>query len=256
MKKLVTAMMIGMLVTAAQAEPEIKGTPSELTTYLSGIPKVVNISGESEVKVQADRAFVKLNVTTEGRSLQEALNKNAKLRQEVREELTKKGIPEDNISGSKFSSQPEYGFFSDKAKSYKIDNTIRVIIADESQFRVVAASIDEHKEVEYDGVEFEHSGEEELKERALKQACEAATRKRRLYEENLDVKLKPRSFTDEQVYKDLPMPMQKAAYNLASAQSIGVSAYTDAAPAPTTISQFGEIKYKAMVTIQYEIRSE
>src|SRR5690242_12996660 len=53
------------------AEPELKGTPSELGNYLNTIPKTVLVTGEAEVKVPADRALVTLRVRTENHSLQE-----------------------------------------------------------------------------------------------------------------------------------------------------------------------------------------
>jgi len=64
------------LVPRLNAEPELKGSPTELALYLAGLPKTVAVTGESEVKVQADRAVVSLKVTTENRSLQDALRLN------------------------------------------------------------------------------------------------------------------------------------------------------------------------------------
>ncbi|MBN1269555.1 MAG: SIMPL domain-containing protein [Kiritimatiellae bacterium] len=246
--------VMGIMAVAAHAEPELRGTPSELTSYLPGIPRVVSISGEAEIKVQADRAYVKLKVESEGRSLQDALSKNATLRQQVIEELKKSGIPQQDISGSKFSSRPEYGIFSDKAKSYKIDNTIRVVVADESQLRVAAASIDAHADVSYDGVVFEDSKESETKQQALAQACEAVTAKRRLYEDKFGVKLKPLSFTEGRVQTDIPVELDKTAYDYTSLPSVKIRAYAEAPPAD--ITQFGEIVYKAIVTADYQINAD
>ncbi len=255
MKTLIPVLLIGFAAGAAFAEPELKGTPSELADYLAALPKTVNISAESEVKVQADRAYVKVKVSTEGRSLQEALNRNAALRQQISDELKKSGVPEQSISGSKFSSQPEYGMFSDKAKSYKIENTVRVMIADEAQFRLVAASIDAHAEASYDGVDFEDSKESENRQKAVAQACEAVTKKKQLYEDKLGVKLTPQSFSDNDMdpQPPVPLPMMCAATaGIGSDRSMKAQTYI--APEAPGVSQFGEIVYRAMVLVRYELK--
>ena len=68
--------------TIASAEPELKGTAVELTQYLTAVPQLVALTGESEMKVPADRAVVSLMVVTENKSLQEAsrLNQEARAR--------------------------------------------------------------------------------------------------------------------------------------------------------------------------------
>src|SRR5437016_3661199 len=55
------------------ADTEIKGTPTELSNYLTGIPKNVVITGEAEVRVSADKAIVSLKVSTESKALHDTL---------------------------------------------------------------------------------------------------------------------------------------------------------------------------------------
>ena len=68
------------LQLAASAEPEIKGTATELAQYLNAIPKLVTVTGEAEVRVPAHRAVLSLRVITENRSLQEAFRMNLEVR--------------------------------------------------------------------------------------------------------------------------------------------------------------------------------
>jgi len=253
MKLFATMLVTGCLASVVFAEPEIKGTPTELTQYLDGIPKTVFVNGEAEVKVQADRAYVSLKVSSEARSLEDALAKNAALRQLVIDALKKNGIPEENIAGSKFASKPEYGMFSDKAKSYKIDNTIKVTIADESQLRVVASSIDEHSDVQYDGITFENSKEAETKREALAKALESTTAKKKLYEEKLGIKLTPITFSEGQVYTAAPPPYRAKSLYGASAEADSAMLAMAPASVGAGTSHFGEIVYRAVVTVQYEL---
>src|SRR5258706_10016316 len=102
---------------AIYAEPELKGSPNELENYFNRIPKTVVVSGESEIKVPADKAIVNLGVTTENKSLKEALRLNQQVRTNILPALKNTGIPLERIQQSKFSSTPRFGMFGDKPKS-------------------------------------------------------------------------------------------------------------------------------------------
>src|SRR5688572_2525443 len=118
MWKSIVLVSLGFAVVPVRAEPELKGLPRELTAYLAGVPKIVSIAGESELKIAADRALISLKVVTEHKSLQEALRLNQDIRAKVLSSLKDNGIPEDRVKPSKFSSTPKYGLFGEKAKSY------------------------------------------------------------------------------------------------------------------------------------------
>src|SRR6266516_5249588 len=75
--------LIWLAVAGVSAEPELRGTPAELTAYLAGLPKMVSVTGESEVKLPADRAVITLKISTESKSLQEALRLNQEMRGRV-----------------------------------------------------------------------------------------------------------------------------------------------------------------------------
>src|SRR5262245_26462555 len=100
------------------AEPELKGTPSELGNYLNTLHNTVLVTGEAEVKVPADRALVTLRVRTENHSLLEAIRSNEQVRAKMLSFLGEHGINGTNVQVSKFSSTPKYGAFGDKPKSY------------------------------------------------------------------------------------------------------------------------------------------
>jgi Protein of unknown function (DUF541) len=89
-----------LLVPPLNAEPELKGSPTELAPYLASLPKTVAVMGESEVKVQADRAVVSLKVTTENRSLQDALRFNQEIRNKIMNSLTDSGLATDRVQAS------------------------------------------------------------------------------------------------------------------------------------------------------------
>ena len=160
MRKLTTLGFVLLLAFEVHGEPEIKGTAPELAQFLNGVSKTVAVTGEAEVRVPANRAVLSLKVVTENRSLQEALRANAELRGKLAEYLKQQGISADRIQASKFSSTPKFGMFGDKAKSYRVENEMRISVQDEKEFQRATGAVDAWAEVQYDGVEFEYADKE------------------------------------------------------------------------------------------------
>lgn len=256
-------MIVSLCVAAFQlrAEPEVKGTPAELSTYLPGVPRTANITGESELKIPADRALISLKVVTENKSLQEALRANQDIRSRMLRTLGEQGVPADRIKPSRFSSTPKYGMFGEKAKSYRVENVVRITAGDEKEFRAVAGLVDGIAEVRYDSIEFEHSNKDELKAKALAQAIDKATDKKRIYEEKLGVKLTPKGFTEGVV---VAAPESGRAYYGKSpsyASRSGDVASSPNAPAEATTdieaqTSFGELIYRGRVSVEYAVENK
>jgi uncharacterized protein YggE len=255
MRNLTVLIALLAIRLSASAEPEIKGTPTELAQYLSNVPKTVLVSGEAEVRLPAHRAVVTLTVTTENRSLQEALRANLELRGKLAERLKAQGLPSDRIQASKFSSTPKFGLFGDKAKSYRVDNVMRVVVQDEKEFQTVAASVDMSSEVQFSGVEFEYADRAALKDKAVGRACDNANERKKMYEEKLGLKLTPAGFSE-----GIVGPQDAALGNYANRmKSYGVSAGNGMMPAANmvateeSISSFGELVYTARVTVEFSV---
>jgi uncharacterized protein len=255
MKKLVWIVLCCSVYGAAAADPEIKGTAAELAHFINGIPKVTQVTGEAEARVPAQRAVLTLRVATENRSLQEALRQNQELRGKLADHLKRQGIAADRIQASKFSSTPKYGMFSEKARSYRVENMIRVAVQDEKEFQSAAGAVDLWPEVQYGEVEFEYADKEALKARAVSLACDNANERKKIYEEKLGVKLTPTRFNEGEV-------TQKMAESREYDSSYGRKT-TVSAPAPTSagmasiegsVSSFGELVYIARVTVEYSVQ--
>jgi uncharacterized protein YggE len=172
MWKSVSFVSLCLVVVAARAETELKGTAVELSAYLAGVPKLVSLSGESELKVPADRALISLKVLTENKALQEASRANQEIRARILRTLAEQGIPNERVKPSRFSSTPKYGVFREKAKSYRVENTVKITAQDEKEFQAVANLVDAITEVRYESIEFEHSDKDGLKAKALAQAID------------------------------------------------------------------------------------
>lgn len=233
--------------TTLRAEPELKGSPAELALVIAAIPKAVQVGGESEIRIPASRAVVNLVVVTESKSLQEALRLNAEARSKATTELKQAGIPLEKIQASRFSSTPKFGMWSDKAKSYRVENTLRISIQDEKEFRGVAKVVDTIAEANFAGVEFEYTDQEAIKAKAIAQACDNAESRKKIYEEQLKIKLTPSRFTEGSVTEKESAPMpHKSEYDSSMARMYSSSIQE-------SVSSFGEMIFTAKVTVEYQV---
>lgn len=267
MKHLFVAVSGSLFVVAgAWAEPELKGSPSELAQYLASVPRLVSILGEAEVKVPADRAVLTLRVTTENKSLKEALSANQQVRGKLAAYLQEQGLPADQVQAAKFASTPRHGTFSDKVKSYRIDNEVRVTTRGDKEFQAVASALDKWSDVTYAGVVFEHTDKEALRQKAVAQACDNASARKKTYEEKLGLKLTPKGFGDgaeavelamrERLTSGLRNPVGVQGGATPSTRALGfdwLSGGTSPAQFDESLNAFGEVVFKARVLVQYAV---
>jgi hypothetical protein len=226
------------------------------------------VSGEAEVKVQADRAVVTIKITSNARELGQALRANQEARGKFVKLLTSQGLGADQVQASKFSSTEKYGIFSDKAKSHRVNNLLRVTVRSEKEFQAVADASDSLPEAQYVGAEFESSDKEALRARAVAEACATANQRKRVFEEQLGLKLSVRRFYDPGVG---PLSGElvggtaaKAGPGYLDSQVLtsGLRSdlrYTDSSDARALAqreddrSGFGELTYRSRVTVEYSV---
>jgi uncharacterized protein YggE len=246
------------LVLPAPAETELKGNPRELASYLAQLPQMVSITGESEVKVPADKAEVTIKVTTDSKSLSEALRLNQEARGRVAAFLLGNGFSTNQIQGAKFSSTQKSGWFSDKAKNHRIDNFLKIVVRDEKEFQTVGNAVDKWPEVQLIGIDVQHSDKQALKAKAHGEALAKAGERRRMYEENLGVKLVPKGFQES---SSSPPPQAPLYANRAASIATGyekTSHIPEREPGSSEEigSPFGELTFTARVVVQYAVESK
>ena len=257
-KSLLVAFVTVIAAIASRAEPEIKGSPAELAAYLSALPGTVQIVGEGEVKMVADRAIISLRIDTENKSLAEAIRLNHAIRTKLGDFLKEQGIGADRVQPAPFSSTQKQAVFSDKVKSHKVSTLIKVSTRNEAEFQAATRSLDQFSEVAYVSAEFDHSDKEALKSKASAKACEDAERQKRLYEEKLGVKLAPKSIQDQrqapilaarrQAYESGDLKQSRSyTTSLPAAQSAQLSEVT------AEESPFGELTYTARILVDYTV---
>jgi uncharacterized protein YggE len=252
---IVVCVVILAIGPAALGEPELKGTPTELTAYLQGLPKSITLTGESKVEVQADKAVVEISIKTENNSLETCLKSNQAVRAAITAKLTEVGIDANKIVAEKFSSTPRYGFFSNKPSKYEVRNLVKITIADEKDFQQIAKIVDQYPEVEYSGLNFKHSKEKEFKKQATEQAFDDLMKKKAEYEGKLGVTLTPRSFS-EQAY--FPQAQNVDGYKNYYAGSAMMAAHKapQQAEGEETASPFGGLVFSANVIGEFDLKAK
>jgi len=257
-----TSILLGLFVLVATpvcAEPEIKGAPAELASYLAGQQVQASIVGEAEVKVTADRAVVTLRLTSEHKSLREASQANHQLRAALTTYLTENGIGADRIRSARFSSTPRTGTWTDKVKSYRIESQLEVTVHDDKEFQTAAGSVDKWSEVTYAGVKFEHSEKDAMRLKAIGQACDKAMARKQTYEEKLGVKLSVKRFRESGEFR--PM-LQSRFMEREGLQGGSSPAFTGSAKRVTTLfgeaeptAAFGELVFTASVALECSLET-
>ncbi len=241
---------------------ELKGTPEELVAHLAGLPQIVSVVGESEVKVAADKAEVTIKVATEDKSLPMALRQNQEIRGRLSAWLKENGVAADQIQAARFSTTQKHGPFAEKAKSHRIDHFLKITVRDEKEFQAVAVTVDRWPEVQFVGVEGVHSGKEAVKARVQAQALEKAGERRKVYEEKLGVKLVVKRFTESST--EPSSGERRAAYYGLQYSSAGAGFdKTTSIPARGGLSTesaaagdgFGELVFTARVTVDYAVET-
>jgi len=149
MRNIVLIILVSVFCQVCCGEVELKGNPAELTAHLKTDREVVVLRGRATLEPQSNEGAVTISVTTEDGSLEQALRENQRIREEITGKLTKLGIAGDCIKISKFSSTPKYSIWTDKAKSYSVDNIVKISIKSEEDFQRVGKIVDGYKEVRY-----------------------------------------------------------------------------------------------------------
>ena len=89
----------------------------------------MNINGEGELTAYKDTAKVRLMVTSDERSLRQAMEANQALRLELIQEFVAAGFPADDINNSKFSSSPQFGLFGRNPNSFKVSARMKIQVS-------------------------------------------------------------------------------------------------------------------------------
>ena len=90
---------------------------------------VISVTGIATKQVPPDLLVIQFGVDTQDRSAQRALKQNSEIMNVVIRSITATGIPQDEISTSRFSIQPIYDYNDDRSRlliGYRVTNAVTV----------------------------------------------------------------------------------------------------------------------------------
>ncbi len=240
------------------AQAQLSGTPDELREFLHPRPNTVNINGEGELTAYKDVAKISLMVTSNERSLSQAMQVNQALRLELIQEFIAAGIPADAINNSKFSSSPQFGLFGRNPNSFEVSARMEIEVVSEEHLQLLAAAADEHDEVDFQSTAFEHSEEDAFEDQVTQMALQDVMAQKAYYESSLGLELKAINFFYggiRQMARAMPRTMMTPelamdSNNRPAASSLAVSSALPVAPT------FDEVEYQTNINVVFEIVNE
>ncbi len=235
-----------------KAQPEIKGSPEELRGFLHPQDNIVTIRAEAEEKAYSDKAIISLIVTTEDKLLSSAISQNSRLREQITQSFISFGINAQDVNSSKFSSSPQFGWFGDTPKSYKVVNRVAVTITSEAHLEQIAVVADQHTEVELTDTAFEHTKKDEFNRKVKAKALEKVLEQKAFYEKSLNIKLKPigirKSDVRQRATRGADVLQEMIVVN-----SIRAKGSYSSEPKPSRSDSFDEVNYQADLTVDFKI---
>jgi uncharacterized protein YggE len=260
----IVALMLCLIPFSIHAEPQISGTPSELGKFLEPEAPTVTLVGEGKLQLQADRAIVRVLVTTENKLLSEALKKNETLRRGLTQALTNAGLSADRILSSRFSSVPEQSNWSEKVRSYRISHQMKITIDNGQQFSALAQFIDQTPEMRMQELEPDHSAKDEQYTKVLQEAFKNVEKKKELYEKALGQKLTPKTAREASAQATANRVAQQNQYASSDgflSSGLRSPKMVTAIPGSSEISGldinstgfFGELSYRVVVSVDYSV---
>lgn len=255
MRMIYFVMLLLLFPTAAFSGPELKGSSEELRKYLLDERSIIVISGSGEEKVQADTTIVSLMVKTKEDKFQTALDKNIKIRKEVKSRLIAGSVPEGKVEIAKYSSTPTYSWLGDKPSSYGISNEIMVTIENEAHLLLIADIVDTIKEVYFLKTDLKHTRKQEYRIKVLEKALDEINAKKQLYEKSLGVSLSAIRVIEQTVNEGISMDFHQQPRKSYAVGSVSSGVLSDSGASEGSPG-FGEIVYKAQTQVEFMVNQK
>lgn len=146
--------------------------------------RTITVSATGTVEAEPDQARITSGVTTEAASAREALTANSAAMSKVITELKSKGIEAKDIQTASFNVEPVYDYSKDgeppKLRGYRVGNQVVVLVRDLGKFGEVLDEVISAGANQVQGLSFEVSKADALKDEARKEAVANALRRAKL----------------------------------------------------------------------------
>jgi uncharacterized protein len=156
------------------------------TTYAEekALERTITVSATGTAEAEPDQARISSGVTTEALSAREALSANSESMTKVIAELKAKGIDGKDIQTASFNVEPVIDYSKDgqlpKIRGYRVSNQVVVLVRDLGKLGDVLDDVITAGANQVQGLSFEVSKADALKDEARKEAVANALRRAKL----------------------------------------------------------------------------
>src|SRR5271166_5217975 len=171
-KVTVLSAIAALLILPAGAHAEAAGAESKVP--------VLQVTGTGSVQAEPDTATIRIGVTTEDASAQEAVAHNNTATQKVIKELEAASIDKKDLKTSNFSVYPQYRTEGDpkhQVMVYRVSNTVTVTIRDMAKVGEILTKVVAAGSNQISGPNFSVSDPEKYLNEARRKAVENAMSK-------------------------------------------------------------------------------
>jgi uncharacterized protein YggE len=139
----------------------------------------ITVSGEGEITINPDVAYVQIGLVTEGKTAQEAQSQNATLFTKIKDALKAKGIKDEDMKTIQFSTHPRYDWEKEKnvLKGYQVEHMLQVTYHDIEHIGDLLDAVTASGANRIHHIQFGTEKQEEYERAALEKALENAEEK-------------------------------------------------------------------------------
>lgn len=143
--------------------------------------RTITVSATGRVSAEPDIVHLQAGLTTEGASARKALTENNRVMRSLIDALTADGIADRDIQTSNFNVSPRYQRTErggrNEINGYQVSNQVRVTVRDIDRAGDILDTLVELGANQMNGMSFEVSNADKLKDEARKEAIKAARRR-------------------------------------------------------------------------------
>lgn len=201
------AILLGAFVTAALLAP-LQTSVTHADEKL--MERTITVSATGTVEAEPDQARITSGVTTEATSAREALSGNSDAMSKVIAELKAKGIDAKDIQTASFNVEPIIDYAKDgqppKTRGYRVSNQVVVLVRDLGQLGAVLDNVITAGANQVQGLSFEVSKADALKDEARTEAVANALRRAKLLAAAAGAEVGQVLQISEEVSSNTPVP--------------------------------------------------
>ena len=227
MKK-VFLILILLIVSISQAQ-EVKPIPQ------------ISVSGEGQVKVVPDQAFISVTVETKGNNATSVKKQNDETIEKVIQFIKKIKLPKEDVQTKRISLNPQYDY-EKKKHNYNATQTLEILLKDLAQYDVLMEGLVDAGINRINTVEFKTSQLTQYQSEARKLAMKEAKQKAEDYVSVLAQKIGKALTISDNSQAYYPQPMYE--------RTMMVSAMSDGEVQRETLA-IGEITIVANVSVSF-----